>query len=330
MNRPYSQKKLMMGFLLTASILFLAAAATVAAEDDYDAVFKNADAKFSQGSYEEALKLYKRANGMRKNNYECLCQVAQAQNKLGRYGDALKTADKLIKINSANPARQSMGWNLRGRTLFFAAIDDPRKLNMKLILKSESAIREALKINPNLNLAHYNLGIVLMRMDRTDEGLAELQMYIRNAEEPDIAEQARMIIHTPKIPVPNLELMKSVQADFPDGFRYQHTIRITNADAFPADLFRATQSLPPCTLGASPMATGTRMEVTLMDGTPLIYPSHCRITAPQGLKELTVVSQLIYRRAAASWPKPKSIYVRIKDRLIGNYVFSNSVELPKY
>lgn len=209
MNRPYSQKKLMMGFLLTASILFLAAAATVAAEDDYDAVFKNADAKFSQGSYEEALKLYKRANGMRKNNYECLCQVAQAQNKLGRYGDALKTADKLIKINSANPARQSMGWNLRGRTLFFAAIDDPRKLNMKLILKSESAIREALKINPNLNLAHYNLGIVLMRMDRTDEGLAELQMYIRNAEEPDIAEQARMIIHTPKIPVPNLELMRA-------------------------------------------------------------------------------------------------------------------------
>jgi hypothetical protein len=330
MHRTIVQQKLTIGFLLAVSFLFLAATTAVAAADDYDTVLKNAGAKFSQGSYEEALKLYKKANGMRKNNFECLWQIARTQNKLGQYSDALKTADKVIKINSANPALQSMGWNLRGRTLFDAAIDDPQRLNKKSILKSESAIREALKISPNLNLAHYNLGVVLMRMDRTDEGLAELQIYLRNAEEPDIAEQARMIIHTPKIPAPDLELGKSVKADFPDGFRYEHTVRIKNADAFPADLFRATQFLPPCTLGASPMATGTRMEVTVMDGTPLIYPSNCRITSPERLKELTVVSQLIYRNAAARWPKPKSIYVRIKDRLIGSYVFSDSVELPKY
>jgi len=139
-----------------------------------------------------------------------------------------------------------------------------------------------------------------------------------------------MIIHTPQIPIPELELVKSVKADFPDGSRYEHTVRIRNADVFPADLFTATQLLPPCTLGASPTATGTRMEVTVMDGTPLIYPSNCRITASAHLKELTAVSQLVYRSAAARWPKPKSIYVRIKDRLTGNYVYSDSVALPKY
>ncbi len=240
----------------------------------------------------------------------------------------MKTADKLIKISSANSARRALGFNLRGRTFFDAAIDDPNGLNKKSIHKSESSIREALKIDPNLNLAHYNLGIALIRMNRTDEGLAELQVYLRNAEEPEIAEQARMIIRTPKIPTPVLELVKSTKKDFPDGFRYEHIVRITNADVFPAELFIPSPSLPPCTLGASPTAMGTRMEIRVMDDTPLIYPAHCMITTPELLHDLTVVSQLIYWRGAASVPKPKSICVRIRDRLTGNYVFSDSVALP--
>ncbi len=66
MYRVLFPQKLVIRPLLVASILFLAANSAVSAADNFDAVFKNAGAQFSQGSYEEALKLYRKANGMKK------------------------------------------------------------------------------------------------------------------------------------------------------------------------------------------------------------------------------------------------------------------------
>ncbi len=330
MRRALFLQKPMIQLLLAALVLSLNANTAVSAADTFAVIFKNADDKYGQGSYQDALKLYNKACGMKKNDFECLWKIALTQNRLGQYSDALKTTGKLMKISKSNNAQLALCWNLRGRTLFDAATDEPDKLNSKSILKSEFAFREALRTNPVKNLARYNLGVLLIRTNRTDEGLAELRTYLTNAEDPDIAEQARMIISTPKIPVPILELVKSVKTDFPDGFRYNHTIRINNLDVFPAELFKASQSLPPCTLGAAPTATGTRMEITVMDDTPLRYPPMCRITEPQRLRQLTVVSQLIYRSAEGRVQKPKAICVRIKDRLTGNYVYSETVALPKY
>jgi len=64
------------------------------------------------------------------------------------------------------------------------------------------------------------MGIAFIRMNQMDIGLEELRMYLTNAAEPDIAEQARMILQNPSIPVPVIELVKSSKMDYPDGFRY--------------------------------------------------------------------------------------------------------------
>jgi tetratricopeptide (TPR) repeat protein len=316
--------------LMAAMCIFLMAGPASTGSNSFDSLFESAGVKYKQGSYEEALKLYKKAGGMKKDSFECFWYMALTQNKLGQYKESLKTCDKLIKLKNANAAQQATAWNLRGRTLFDAAIDDPRGLNEKAIRDSLRAFREALRISPNQNLAHYNLGVALIRMDHVDEGIEELRAYLKKAEEPDIAEQARVIIQNPKIPVPVIELVKSLKMDNPDGFRYNHVVKVINWQSFPVELFRPSKNLPPCTMGASAAAMGTRLEITVVGDIPPVFPPNCIITSPERLMELSVFSQLIYRRAASTVEKPKTVCVRIKDRLTGNVVFSNPVALPKF
>ena len=325
------KSRLLVFRLLTVSIiLFLIAGPVFAGSNNFDFLFESAGAKYKQGSYEEALKLYKKAGGMKKDSFECLWYIALTQNKLGQYKESLKVCDKLIKLKSANAVQQATAWNLRGRTLFDAALDDARGMSEKAIRESIRAFREALKISPSQNLAHYNMGIALIRMNQMDEGLQELQTYLNKSEEPEIAEQARMIMQIPKIPIPVIELVKSVKMDYPDGFRYNHVVTIINWQSFPAELFRPSRSLPPCTMGASAAAMGARLEITVVGDIPPVFPPNCIITSPERLMDLSVFSQLIYRRAASTIEKPKTVCVRIKDRLTGNVVFSDPVALPKY
>jgi hypothetical protein len=185
-----------------------------------------------------------------------------------------------------------------------------------------------LKIDPNLNLVHYNLGVALIRMDRTDAGLRELRTYLGKAAEPDIAENARMIIQNPKIPTPVLEMVSSIKLDYPDGYRYNHTLKIKNWDSFPLELFKPSKFLPPCTMGASAASMGTRLEITVMGDQPPNFPPMCNIRDPAGLQHLSVFSQLTYRGAAPRVLKPKSLYVRIKDRLTGNMIYSEPIAIP--
>jgi len=44
----------------------------ISASPDFNSLFESAGVKYEQGSYEEALKLYKKASGIRKDSFECL------------------------------------------------------------------------------------------------------------------------------------------------------------------------------------------------------------------------------------------------------------------
>jgi hypothetical protein len=314
-------------FMAAAMALGIFAPSAPAA-DDFEALTQKADAKYRLGSYEEALKLYTKAHKMKKNDFNCLWHMALSSNELGQYKNSLSISKNMIKISSFNAAQRAMAWNLRGTTLYIAAKEDANGLNTKLIREAESAFREALKTDPNLNLAHFNLGVALMRMNRKDEGLGELQAYVRNGEEPDIVDQARMILQTPEIPVPEIELVRSVKLDSADGYRINYVVKVKNWESFPPDLFRPSKSLPPCTLGASPAAMGTRLEIRILGDKPPDFPPMCNIMDPMRLQNLTVFSQMIYRSAASRIPKQKFLYLRIKDRLTGNMVFSERVPIP--
>jgi len=309
--------------LLSAVMLFLLTAwsPAIAVSENFDSVYAKANANYRQGNFKEALKLYKKANSLNKNSSECLFLLARTYTKLGDHRNALKISDELIQSSRPDQAQLAKAWNLRGNTLFDAAMDDRQGTYEIKLREAESALREALKINPNLNLAHYNLGIALIRMNRMDEGLSELRAYLSNATEPDIAEKARKFVEASKIPTPVLAVAGNNKQDLSKGDGYAMTLQVKNWASFPVALFKSAKDLPPCSAGNS------RLEITVFSNFMSYAPPMCNITQPEGLQNIPVPNEFSGRTGWGE-AKPKEVFIRIKDRLTGYTVFSQPIALP--
>ena len=186
-------------------LLFAAVPARVSnAQLDFDSVFDKASQNYRQGKYDEALSLYKKANAMKDNkSLECLWGMAQTFNKLGAHKNTLQTCDRLIQIGGDDIGFLVKAWNMRGNTLSAAAMENPGKPDETKLREAEAAFREVLKFSSELSVAHYSLGVTLIRLNRLNEGLAELQAYIKNADDEDTAERARKIIDNPRRVIEN-------------------------------------------------------------------------------------------------------------------------------
>ena len=192
--------------LATITILLFAAvpARVSSVQVDFDSVFDKANQNYRQGKYDEALSLYKKANAMKDNkSLECLWGMAQTFNKLGANKNTLQTCDRLIQIGGDDIGFLVKAWNMRGNSLSAAAMENPRKPDETKLREAEAAFREVLKFSSELSVARYSLGVTLIRLNRLDEGLAELQAYIKNPDEEDTAERARKIIANPRRVIEN-------------------------------------------------------------------------------------------------------------------------------
>lgn len=194
------------GVLLSTFVIFLLAAMPskiIMAADEFDSIYDKASLYFRQGKYEEALEQYKKANRMKQDsNLECLWGMAQTFSKLGAYKNTLQTCNRLIELSGDNIFFRAKAWNLRGNELSVAALADPGKTDLNKLREAEAAYREVLNLS-SANMARYNLGITLIRMNRINEGVGELQAYVQSAEEEDVAEKARKIIQNPRRAIEN-------------------------------------------------------------------------------------------------------------------------------
>ena len=179
------------------SLLLLNTHLPAAKSKDFDTYYDDACLNFRRSKYEEALKSYKKANKLRENSsLECLWGMARAYGKLGAAKNVIKTCDKLIQIGSDEIIYTSKAWKLRGDALY-ALATKKSKPDKKKLTEAETAYKEALKINPRLNWAHYDLGITLITLQRVEEGVRELRIFEKSAGEAD-AEAARKIIENPR------------------------------------------------------------------------------------------------------------------------------------
>jgi thiol-disulfide isomerase/thioredoxin len=191
------QKWAVLHLLAAALVILLIPCLPAIAAEDFDALYDQASLSYRQGDYERALRSYKRANSLKQEaDLECLWGIAQSYEKLGALKNVYKIFDQLVQISGENIGYKAKAWKLRGDALYAAAIVNTKPDEAKL-RESETAYREALKINPMLNQAHYQLAIALIRMNRINEGLRELQIFIRNADDGDIR-KARKIIENPR------------------------------------------------------------------------------------------------------------------------------------
>ena len=193
--------------LLSTLVAFLFAAMfppVVLAEDDFDSVYDKASLYFRQGKYEDALTQYKKANRlMQDSSLECLWGMAQSFSKLGASRNTMQTCDRMIELSGDNVYFRVKAWNLRGNELSAAAMANPEKPDQNKLQEALTAYREVLKLSSALDMAHYNLGMTLIRMNRVDEGVGELKVYVQNAEDRELVEKAQKIIQNPRRAVEN-------------------------------------------------------------------------------------------------------------------------------
>ena len=201
MDKP----KVLAGVIVTMLFLLTAVPARIGrAQDDFDSIYDKASQNFRRANYEEALKLYKKANSMRENkDFDCLWGIAQTFSKLGAHKNTLQTCDIMIQTGGKDVGVLIKAWNLKGNTLSAAAMENPGKPDENKLRGAEGAYREVLKYSSELIMARYNLGVTLIRLNRLNEGLEELRAYVKKADDEVTAESARRIIGNPRRVVEN-------------------------------------------------------------------------------------------------------------------------------
>jgi peroxiredoxin len=162
----------------------------------FDDVLNQANLMLRQRNYEEALKLFKRANGMKNNSsVECLWGMAQAYSSMRATKNVVETCDQVVQLAGDDRKMVGSAHNLRGLSIFTQARETRDR---KKYTEAEAAFRRALEAMPDLHVAHYNLGTVLMCEEQDGPGVDELKLYLAGEPRGPHATQAQRLIDNPR------------------------------------------------------------------------------------------------------------------------------------
>jgi peroxiredoxin len=183
--------------VLALFCLFLIAAPVATGQDDdaFDQELSKGRAFLRRSQFEEALKSFKRANDMRdKKCVECLNLMAEAYLGLQAYKNVIETSDKVIALGSDDKQIILKAYNNKGLALQTSA----EKKDQKKLQAAEVVFRQALTIEGAPPVLRYNLGVVLLQLNRDAEGIAELEQYIKLQPNGAYTESAKKLTANPR------------------------------------------------------------------------------------------------------------------------------------
>ncbi|HET9524862.1 MAG TPA: redoxin domain-containing protein [Pyrinomonadaceae bacterium] len=161
----------------------------------YDVEMTKGHTLLRQRRFDEALKSFKRANEMRgKKCAECLSLMVEAYLALESYKSAVENADKVIELAGGDKQLRFRAYNNKGIALQTWA----EKKDQKRLQAAEAAFRQALSIEGAAPVVRYNLGVVLLQLNRDAEGIAELQQYINAQPTASNIEYAKKLVGNPR------------------------------------------------------------------------------------------------------------------------------------
>jgi tetratricopeptide (TPR) repeat protein len=170
-------------------------AAKIQDEATYEEELVQGRSLYRQGKYEDALKSFKRANEMRdKKSAECFNWLADTYMALEAYKNVVDASDKAIEFANGDSQLLLKAYNNKGRALLELA----ERKDQKKLEAAEAAFRRALGIEGASSVVRYNLGVVLLQMNRDAEGLAELKQYVQAQPKPFYFDLARRLIENPR------------------------------------------------------------------------------------------------------------------------------------
>jgi thiol-disulfide isomerase/thioredoxin len=136
---------------------------------ELDAI-KQAQDLYHQKKYKECLKLLKDTVKHDPSCSTCYVQLAAYENRFGNFPAAIEAADRAVSVAATTP--------LQGEAHLLRCALLADSTDKKQLATAEQDCRDVIKVVPKTAEAHLNLGLVLMRENRDDEGLAEVKAYV--------------------------------------------------------------------------------------------------------------------------------------------------------
>lgn len=164
-------------------------------EPTYEEQLEGGKTLFRQHRYDEALRTFKRANEMReKKCAECYGWMSETYLALEAYKNVIDSADKVIQFAAGDKQLLVKAYNNKGLALQAQA----DKKDQKKLQAAETVFRQALAVDEARPIVRYNLGVVLMQLNRDEEGVAEIKQYIKSQPKGSYAETARKLAQNPR------------------------------------------------------------------------------------------------------------------------------------
>lgn len=171
------------------------AAAAQESQDAYEEELEKARELLRQREYDEALKCFKRANSMKgKASAACYWGMALAYQGLEENKKVLECCEKVVEFAGEDTALKAQAYNAKGVALQELA----EGKNTKRLQQAEAEFRQALAQSEEMAIVHFNLGIVLMQMNRDPEGIEEMKRYLELRPAGAAADEARKTIANPR------------------------------------------------------------------------------------------------------------------------------------
>ena len=184
--------------LLLAIFLFNVGMKPAKSQGPGEAVAKalaDGDAFRKQRDYDRAMSAYRKADKLSHHTCaECYLGMFRVHRELGDLTAALEDAKQAVKAAGGDKGKAAQAHLVRSALLAHMA----SKPNDKKLKEAEAELREVVGLTPDLALAHLNLGKILIRQERDDEGVVELKRYLAMpGADPKSALEARRIIANP-------------------------------------------------------------------------------------------------------------------------------------
>jgi len=178
------------------SLSLLDSGRSAAAQDpDFEDEINQGKLLYHQRKYDDALKSFKRANEMREKKCgECYGWMTETYLMLEAYKNVIDAADKAIEFAGGDNQLLLKAYNNKGLALQASA----DKKDQKKLAAAEEVFRTALAITGASPILRYNLGVVLMQLNRDDEGVAVMKEYLKLQPRGGFSEMARKLAENPR------------------------------------------------------------------------------------------------------------------------------------
>lgn len=168
---------------------------TSAQEITYEEEFQRGKELYRKKLYEPALRSFQRANELReKKSAECYSWMTDVLLVMGAYQQAVEIADACIAFAKGDRTILIRAYNNKGLALqALAGRNDELKLR-----DAEATFRQGIALPDAPVILRYNLGVILIQLNRDEEGLVELRQYLKQQPNGEYAKTARQLIANPR------------------------------------------------------------------------------------------------------------------------------------